>query len=198
MKMSNENAKPQDNRSASQKITDLENAVMSLFQTVDNMARDIGTVKQAIKLLGNKVDSIVKASSAGEAITDTVISRIMVENNVEELASKVKELVVQGAIVPSEQVSANSFVVGSELNTEGATENPRLQFALQALGADLQAKFLGAKIGDILNLQEGKLQFKVAEIYEVQMPAAEAPAAEAPAPAADAPAAEAASVEQTA
>lgn len=157
-----------DTRSASQKIVDLESGVMALYQNMDNVIRDLGTIKDAIKLLGNKIDSIVKASVNGESLTDEVISRIMVENNVEELNQKVKLMVAQGSLKPSEQLSANSFVVGSEINDEGTVVNPRLQFALFALQQELRDKFVGGKVGDTLSLQEGKLKFKVLEAYEIQ------------------------------
>lgn len=198
--MSNENPqKPTDNRTASQKIQDLENALISLYQTADNMARDLGVIKEAIKLLGNKVDSIVKASASGEAITDEVIGRIMVENNVEELANRVRNMVVQGVLAPQEQVGADSFIVGQELNDEGKVENPRLQFALGALKPELQEKIKGARAGDTLTLEEGKLKFKVLESYQIQQPKApEAPAAapEAAPATSTAPAAEAAPAAQ--
>lgn len=183
-----DNKKPADNRSASQKITDLENAMVSAYQTMDNMARDLTTIKDALKLLGNKVDSIVKASASGEPLSDEVISKIMIQNNCEELAQKVKVMNAQGILAPQEQVADDSFIVGSELNDSGETVNPRLQFALFALQPELREKFKGAKSGDVLNLQEGKLKFKVAEIYQIQQPKpAEAPApAETPAEAAPA------------
>jgi hypothetical protein len=190
-----ENQKP-DTRSASQKISDLENAMMSLYQTADNIVRDLGTIKDAIKLLGNKVDSIVKASAAGEPLNDEVISRIMVQNNIEELQNKLKVMVAQGILVPSEQAAQDSFIVGQDLNDAGEVVNPRLQFAVYALQPELREKFNGARTGDVLNLQEGKLKFKVTEIYQIQKPKpapapapAEAPAEAAPAASDQAPAA---------
>lgn len=177
-----ENKNP-DTRSASQKIQDLEGAMISLYQTADNMARDLTTVKEAIKLLGNKVDAIVKASNSGQALSDDVISKIMIQNNCEELSQKVKVMVAQGILAAAEQVAEDSFVVGEEQNDLGETVNPRLQFAVYAIQPELREKFIGGKVGDVLNLQEGKLKFKVAEIYKIQQPkqpeAAPAPAAEA-------------------
>lgn len=172
--------RPVDNRSASQKIADLENAVMSTYQTLDNVIKDLGTIKDAIKLLGNKVDSIVKASVNGEAINDVVLSRIMIENNCEELANKVKIMLTQGVLVAQEQVSENSFIVGAELNDAGETVNPRLQFGIFALRPELQEKLKGTKAGDVINLEEGKLKFKVLESYAIQQPKDEVPAAAAP------------------
>lgn len=185
-----ENQKPAaDTRSASQKIGDLENAVMSLYQTVDNMARDLGTIKEALKLLGNKADSIVKASASGEPMSNDLIAKIMIQNNCEELAEKVKNMIAQGILTSQDQVGEDSFLVGSEENETGETVNPRLQFGLYALQPELREKFVGAKVGDVLNLQEGKLKFKVLEVYQIQQPkapeATAAAAAETAAPAAD-------------
>jgi len=170
--MANEEKK--DNRSASEKITDLENAVMALYQTVDNLARDTLTIKEAIKLLGNKADSIIKAATSGEAITDENITRRMVQNNVEDLAQKVKNMVAQGILVATDQTALDSFVVGSELDENNNTINPRLQFAMYSLGQrqEVQGRLVGSKPGDVLTLEEGKLKFKVDEVYQIQQPTA--------------------------
>lgn len=167
--MSNEQ-RPADTRSASQKIGDLENALMSLYQTADNMARDLMNVKEALKLLNNKLESVIKASAAGEAINDTVISRIMTENNVAELSEKVKVMVVQGIIAPSDQVADDSFLVGSELNDLGEVINPRLQFAVYAIRPEQREKLKGLRVGDTVVMTEGRPKYKVDEIYQIQQP----------------------------
>jgi hypothetical protein len=169
---------PADSRTASQKIQDLERAVGASFQTMDNMTRDILTIKEAIKLLGNKVDAIVKAlqTSMSATINDDVISKIMVENNVEELKNKVTDLVTQGILAPQDEVDDNSFLVGREVNDIGEVVNPRLQFTLQALVEDLRGKLKGARPGNVVTLQEGKLRFELLETYAV-VPVPEQPAA---------------------
>ena len=182
--MSEQNQKPADNRSASQKITDLENGLIALYQTADNIVRDLQMMKEALKLLGNKVDSVVKATLAGESPTDDVIERIMRENAIEELKQKVLIMQAQGMLSPSEQIAPNSFIVGQDINDQGEIVNHRFQFALYAIQPpELRTKFAGARVGDVLNLQEGKLKFRVMEIYTIQEPK---PAEAAPAAPADA------------
>lgn len=178
--MSKETKKPSDNRTATQKIADLENGVMSLFQVNQNLTRDVAMLKDALKLLDNKLNSMAKALNGGEQPTDEVLTRIMTQNNVEELAQKVSNMVNQGFLVKEEQISENSFVVGSELDATDALVNPRLQFALKAIAPNFQEKLLGSKPGDVLLLEEGKLRFKVLESYLIQEPKAPeaAPAAE--------------------
>jgi hypothetical protein len=158
---------PVDTRTASQKIQDLERAVMAGFQTMDNITRDILTIKEAIKLLGNKVDSIVKASERGLGLNDDVLSNIMIENNVAELKDKVTNLVTQGILGSQEAVDDNSFLVGREISDSGEVVNPRLQFALHALREDMREKLKGARPGNIIVLEEGKLKFELLETYTV-------------------------------
>lgn len=166
-----------DKRTASQRIDDMERGLMALYQTADNMARDLGTIKEAIKLLGNKLDSVVKASASGQPLNDEVIAKIMVENNVQELKEKVTNLVAQGILVTAEEIGPNSFIVGRELADDGTVQNPRMQFVASALAADIRDKFTGAKAGQKLKLQEGKWNFEIQEVYNIQTPEQAAPAA---------------------
>ena len=151
-------------------------------------------------LSGRRGGDQIKASAAGEAITDAVISRIMIENNCEELSQKVKNMVAQGVLVATDQVADDSFLVGSEHNDAGESINPRLQFALLAIqDPAIREKLKGLRTGDSVVMQEGKPKYQVNEIYQIQQPkapeaAAPAPAAAEAAPAA-APAAEAAPAE---
>lgn len=179
-----------DKRTASQKIEDLEKAVMSGFQVSNNMARDIMIIKDALKLLGNKVDSVMKAACNDEKPTNEVISRIMLDNNIEELRLKVVNLVNQGILVPSDAVTENTFLVGSENEATGKVVHPRIQFTVSSLEKELQDQLIGKKVEDIITFKEDKLRFVVKEIYNIVTPKApEAPAPEA-APAELAPVAE--------
>lgn len=171
-------ANEQKQRTAAQRIEDLEQGMMAMYQTLDQMARDLMTIKEAIKLLGNKMDSIVKASQRGEALTDEVISKIMVENNMEELKSKVQALVDQGVLVPAEEVTDTSFVVGREMNDQGEIQNPRMQFVLSALEESVRAKFPGSKVGQVLDLKDGKWKFEITETYNIVTPQVAQPAQE--------------------
>lgn len=169
-----------DTRSASQRIEDLENGVMAAFQTMDSMTRDILTIKEAIKLLANKTDSIVKATQRGEPLNDEVLSKIMIENNARELKDKVSAMVQQGILVKGETVEDSSFLVCRELNAQSELINPRLQFALQALVEDTRGKLKGAKVGDVIDIQEG-LKLEIMETYDVRAPSAPITAAVTPA-----------------
>lgn len=177
--MSNENNKPAEKPSAAQRLSDLELAAAQLYHATDLMGRDLGLLKNAFKLLNNKVDAIVKATVSGEEITDEVLNRIMIENNVADLANRVANMIVNGTVVPEEQVTANSFIVGAEVEDDGKVSNPRIQFAVKALTPELQAKLIGAKAGDSFKFKEGELSFKLLETYKIQEPPAPEAAPEA-------------------
>ena len=162
----------QQKRTAVQRIDDLERGLMGMYQAADNMGRDLMTVKEAIKLLGNKIDAIVKATQRGEDLTDEVIGNIMVQNNVADLKARVDQLVASGTLVATlEPVDEKNFVVGQEVDDTGKVLNPRLQFVLGALNEDLRNKIKGAKVGDSVVFQEGKLKFDLQEAYAVVTPA---------------------------
>jgi hypothetical protein len=161
-----------DKRTATQRIEDLERALMSLYQTADNMARDLMNVKDALKLLGNKADAMVKALQRdGVKINDETISEIMIENNIEELKQKVSTLVTQGILSPSEEIADSSFVVGRDLDSEGKVVNPRLQFAFSGINPEVREKLKGRKAGEVITFAEDKNKFEVLEVYTIGVPA---------------------------
>lgn len=173
-------------RNASQRIEDLERAMVSLYQTADNMARDLMTVKDAVKILHNKVSAIVTAYTRDKTFSEESVTAVMIDSNVEELKSKLNTLIEQGILVAEEVVTDASFVVGRELDDNNVVVNPRLQFTMAGVQETVRGKLVGAMSGDILLLEEGKLKFEVLETYQIQTP--KAPEAAEAAPAAEAPA----------
>lgn len=162
-------------KTATQRIEELEMATLSLHQTIDTMARDLMTIKEAIKLLGSKLDAVVGAASSGQEINDENISSRMIEANRQELADKTQNLVNQGVLAVSEIAAEDSFVVGQEVEADGKVINPRIQFAVQSLKPELKDKIVGSKAGDTVSLEEGKLNLLVTEVYSIQAPPQQAP-----------------------
>jgi hypothetical protein len=179
--MSNEsNQSAPQKLSASQRLENLENGLASLFQLNDKLIKDVTDVSKALQLLNNKVNAITQASLAGEQPSDEVLDRIMSQNNVDDLSKKVSDLVQQGFLVSEEEISDNAFVVGQELEISGSGEekvvNLRLQFAVKTLNPEVQAKLLGSKIGQKVEINKN-LKFLVSESYRIQSPQAPAPEA---------------------
>lgn len=164
-------AKPVPPRTAGQRLDDLEKGLGQLFQNLDNLFRDSNVQRDAVKLLGNKVDALAKAIRRSEEPTDDTLSKIMIENNVEELKGKVDNLVKAKILVATDIVGKTSFVVGRELEADSdKIINPRLQFALTALQKEVGEKIDGHLVGDIIVVEEGKARFEVLEVYNIQAP----------------------------
>jgi hypothetical protein len=194
--MSEENKK-----NATERLEDLENTmsqVMQAIQPVELMARDLMAMKEALKLLNNKLDAAVKAVNQGGPITDETLSNFMTENNAKDLADKVAQMVSNGILVASDTVSKESFVVINEADASGKVVNPRMQFLLSQLNhEEVRTKLEGAKVGSNISVGDQGASINVLESYNVasapqpasSAAAPEAPASEAPAPASEEPAA---------
>lgn len=169
-------ANPADKRTAPQRIEDLERALMSMFQASNQMAQDLQNSKTAVKLLNNKLNAIQTASQNGEALSNEVISRIMLETDMKELQDKVTGLIERGILVAQEGSEEGCFIVGGEYEpgetegTLGKVVNQRLQFSLGSLQEDLRKEFYGRKVGDILKFKDDNLVFKIDEVYKIVNP----------------------------
>ena len=173
--MSDQKEQPKKQRNASERLADLENASLQLFHLNNTIAKDILVIKEALKLLDNKVNAITKASNGGEELTDEVLTRIMVENDMAVLAQRVSDMVSEGMLVAEENVSENSFIVGRELDATDKVIHQRLQFALKMVKPEHQAKVLGAKVGDTVDIEEN-VKFLVLESYSIHAPEEAQPA----------------------
>lgn len=181
-------AENKDNRTATQRIEDLEKMVVLLYQSnselvaaVQNFQRfmgDMGLVKDALKLLNRKTEAIVQAATPETGITPTSVSDLVINMNVEDLKNQVQGYLASGQIEPTDSVTATSFVVCEESNSEGVVVNPRIQFRTDTVEEKVQKALLGAKAGDTVSFGENNFNAKVLEIYNLVPPKApEAPAA---------------------
>jgi len=80
-------------------------------------------------------------------------------------------LIEQGLLKRNDELAIDqkTFVVGQELDTEKTVINPRVQFATMSLPEDLQEKFLGKKMGELIE-EEGGQFFEITELYSIEDP----------------------------
>lgn len=160
----------QEKLSPTQRLENVETGFMSLSTTVSQLINDLLIMKDALKLLNSKVNAIVKATNKGDALTDEVLSKIMMDNEADNLKQRVTDLIDKGLLVSQTVSDANSFYVGHEINDAGEVVNPRLQFGAVIFEKEVQDRLLGAKVGDQIVLADPKVKFVVEEVYGVQMP----------------------------
>lgn len=179
--MSEENKK-----TATERLEILENTVNSIIQAIQplaNMAQDLMGLREAVKLLNNKLDAVVKSINAGTALTDENLSQLMTENNANELQEKVTKMVGDGLLAATDTIGKESFVVINEQDSDGKIVNPRMQFLLSALqNEEIRGKLEGAKVGTNIPVGDKGGSLNVLEAYNIVVPQqAEATAEAAPA-----------------
>lgn len=153
---------------ASQRLETVEVNVQELLAYLNNLSRDFQVMREAVKLLGNKLDAVQQATG----VTDDQVAALMIQNNVKELQEKVQGYVDQGTLVKSEESNERSFLVGKEIDDDGKVLNERVQFAAGAMRDELRAKVMGKKVGDKVQFSEGTLSLEITEIYEIKPPSA--------------------------
>lgn len=196
--MSEENKK-----TATERLELLENTVNSIIQAVQplgNMSQDLMGLREAVKLLNNKLDAVVKSINTGTQLTDENLGQIMTDNNAKELEGRVSKMVSDGLLASSDTVGKDSFVVINEQDESGKIVNPRMQFLLSALQNDeIRGKLEGAKVGTNIAVGDKGGSLNVLEAYNIVTPQAAEAASEAPTEAAqETPAADTASADASA
>lgn len=184
--MSEENKK-----TATERLELLENTANSIIQAIQplaNMAQDLMALREAVKLLNNKLDATIGALNAKEDLTDENIGARMTANNAKELQDKVAKMVGDGLLSATDTVGKESFVVINEQDSSGKIVNPRMQFLLSALNnEEIRGKLEGAKTGTNIPVGDKGGSLNVLEAYNIVAPQAAAPEASSEAaPAADA------------
>lgn len=188
-----------DNRTATQRIEDLEKVVTALYQAtniaqkgIEDLFRsqsDIPIIKEALKLLNKRTEAIIQVSQSNTGITVDSVNAVVTQMNVQDLTAQVEAYVSNGYVVAAETVSDTSYLVCEEYDTEGNLTNPRVQFRLDAHEQAIQDAFKGKRVGDTVSFGEGKYTAKVTEVYALVQPAAPEAAAPEATGAAETPAA---------
>jgi FKBP-type peptidyl-prolyl cis-trans isomerase (trigger factor) len=132
-----------------------------------NIARENEILKDALQLLHEKLDAVITLQNRGLPLIDSNINEAVVEMKVNSLKERVDEMLKQGAIKTTDTVGEDSLIVSRELSKEGKVENPRLQFLVGRLIDELKSKFVGKKVGDLVQGEENKLDIEIMEVYDL-------------------------------
>ena len=159
---------------ASERLSAIENALVPTQRRVGememilfNLSRENEILKDALQLLHEKLESVIALANEGKTLSNENINEKVVLLKEQSLKDKVQDLVYAGQIESSEEVTDNSLVVARELNKNGTVENPRIQFLTSRLIEELQNKFVGKKVGELVKGEEDKLDLEIMEIYNI-------------------------------
>ena len=138
------------------------------------MANDLTGFREALKLLNNKLDALVKTLNQKETqVSEEDLNKFMVQNNVDELTRKISDMVKSGLLAASDTVTNGSFVVINEQGKDGTILNPRMQFVVSALQhEEVRSKLEGSKVGANIPVGDQGGSINVLESYDVVAPAA--------------------------
>ena len=166
----------ENKKTATERLEVLENTAQNIIQAIQplaNMAQDLMALREAVKLLNNKLDAVVKAITAGTALTDENLGQLMTENNAKELQDKVTKMVSDGLLAATDTISKDTFVVINEQDGSGKIVNPRMQFFLSALNNDeIRSKLDGAKVGSNISVGDKGGSLNILEAYNIVTPQA--------------------------
>lgn len=132
-----------------------------------NIARENEILKDALQLLHEKLDAVITLQNRGLPLIDSNINEAVVEIKENSLKERVNEMLSQGSIKPVDVVGEDSLIVSRELSKEGKVENPRLQFLVGRLIDELKSKFVGKKVGDLIQGEDNKLDIEIMEVYDL-------------------------------
>ena len=152
-------------QTATQKIKALEDKLASFENNFMILADEIDQLKTVITGLGRRLNAAIEVS---EDISNDKVNGVIVDQNVKDLEEKVSFLEKEGVIKKSESnvVSQGDFIVGKEVK-DGKVINPRVQFAVDTIGAEIHEKLVGLEIGQELILKDGDPSFIVTEIFDI-------------------------------
>lgn len=162
-----------DKRTPSQKIEDLEKALLGVGEAVNRMYRQVATLQESVKLLGQKSNAMIRTQVRGLAMTPDNVMDMMTELSVEAMQEMVARYVADGIFTPTDVISETSFVVGRDLDRDDNTivSNPRLQFNVTGdVPPELRPKLIGKKAGDLVEITPGANLLQIMEIYQVGAP----------------------------
>lgn len=158
-------------RNAAQTIEALENMLLGQNQQIEVLAEEIDKLRQMLIALNKRVNASIQAAEEG-GLNGESVNKIIMNENIKELESKVQFLVDQGVLKKNDgaEITDKTFVVGRELDAKGAVVNPRVQFAVGSIDNVVKEKLLLKKTGDVVSYNENEPSLEITEVYEINQP----------------------------
>lgn len=175
-----QNKIPAKQPNAAQRIASVEKSLQALSENTSSALNQMNqTTLEKINILADEIDklsgslkSLNKRLNATLETTQTAdtVNKMMLDDAVKELKSKVDQLIELGAIeeLGDAPITDRTFVVGREIDEAGNEVNPRVQFATMSLPENLQKELLGKRLGDKVSFEEGKPSFEITELYLIK------------------------------
>lgn len=158
------------NLTASQRLDGLEKSMALVDQTVGNLSLRVNNLVDAVLGLNEQYNTLLTALENNIQVNKANLDKIAVEKKITSLKEKVEDLVSQGIMLKSDEVTKNSFLVLRELDLDGKVLVPRTQLLVRmSFGPDVLESIKGKKVGDTFKIAEdADYVLEIEEIYEMQ------------------------------
>ncbi len=167
-------------KSSAQRLTDLENQLEALTQSMDGFLEALKTTlikvanvevtaEYALKKVSDEVAALKGVLIDANPNLDSTLKERMVQNKVNELVKSLQDLKDNGVVQESEtgEVTEKSFLVLQEENKDGELISARTQIIVASLEQGMKDMLLGKKLGDKVDLGETRSTVTIQEVYEV-------------------------------
>ena len=154
-------------QTATQRIEGLEQTILSQTAQIEELANVCDEIDRKFIALTKRVNASITASSSNDEV-----DKLIQAENEKELIKLTEMLVKQRVLIDNSEgeVTEASFVVGRHVSSEGNEVNPRLQFYAGSLVEGERNKFLGKKLGDMIESDDKSISIEITELYKVQNP----------------------------
>jgi hypothetical protein len=151
-------------------VTEAVNGLVDANRTLALQAASLTLALNGEKKRNNtlraELGALIEIMGDGGPITRENVKQRVIEASVAELKRKVDELLVNGVLVPTEEIAEDSFVVGHQEDRDGNVVNKRIQFLVSTFDPETQAKILSKKAGETVDLGEDQPLLYILEVYK--------------------------------
>lgn len=175
-KVNEQNNKP---KTATERLSDLEmvvgqhHAMLQLLQEslqslIMQMAKETGETAATTKKVQDNLEALVSLLTESGAVSNESLKERQQQVKMNELISKLNQLVENGTLVKTEgPVSESSFVVMEEFDKQGNVFSPRTQILLSSLDSETRNSLVGSNVGATVDLGEKRTNVRILEVYEM-------------------------------
>jgi hypothetical protein len=149
-------------KSSKQRLDEIEERSLALeanlktyTEALEQIVGSLSSTMEKVLRLESKLEAVTSSLQTLEVVSQEDLNQAQRENNLKNLENKLNFLLEQKLLEPAEEVLENGFVVGQEETEDGEIVTHRVQFALNILSPEDQAKILGKKVGEVVKFQEG-------------------------------------------
>lgn len=166
-------------RSSAERLADLESKVDALTESMNGFLDALRTVlmkvadveitqEQSLKKVSDDLRALKGTLNDSNPNLNEMIREKSIENKINDLSSALDQMKTQGLLTEGNgEITEKSFIVLQEMDRNGEVISARTQVLFAGLEGSIKDMVLGKKVGESVDLGEGKSVISIQEVYEV-------------------------------